>query len=443
MKTLIIGGSATGMGVAAKLKRNDPSIEIAVIQDKDYVSLGACGLPYFVANNFENKNNLIARTKEEFEKNDIKIISNSKVDSIDFENKKAFHNGKAESYDKLVIAVGAKPIVPNIKGVDGENVFTLTTLEDGVMLKEKMNNDKDIKKVAIIGAGFIGLEMTETLKDLNKEVYLMEMESKVMKKAFDEEISNLIEEKLKEKNIKYFFGEQVIEIKLLNNKVGSILLKSGNEIEVDAVLLSVGFQPNTSFLKGSGLEMNERGAIIVDQKGETNIEGVYSAGDCAISKNYINNEDIYSPLATVASKFSKVIADNIAGKENIYVGSIQSAILRMFDLEIARTGLTEQMAISNNIKVKSVFIKDKDHTNYTPNQKDLYLKLIMNDDTKEIIGAQMAGSNNSILRIYALAALIWQKAKVDYALEQIDLPYAPPFSRSVDIIHIALSKLNK
>ncbi|WP_338985456.1 CoA-disulfide reductase [Spiroplasma endosymbiont of Diplazon laetatorius] len=443
MKTLIIGGSATGMGVAAKLKRNDPNMEITVIQDKEYVSLGACGLPYFVVNNFEDKNTLIARKKEEFEKTGIKIIANTKVSSIDFENKKAFYGDKFEDYENLVIAVGAKPIVPNIKGVEGENVFTLTTLEDGVLLKEKMNNDKTIKKVAIIGAGFIGLEMTETLAELNKEVYLMEMESKVMKRTFDEEISNLIEEKLSEKNINKLFGEQVIEIKLKDNKVGSILLKSGKEIEVDAVLLSVGFQPNTQFLKESILEMNERGTIIVNTKGETNIKGVYSAGDCATSKNYINQEDIYSPLATVASKFSKVIADNIAGKQNEFVGSIQSAILRLFDLEIARTGLTEQMAKMNNINVKSVFIKDKDHTNYTPNQKDIYLKLIINDDTKEIIGAQMAGSNNSILRIYGLAALIWQKAKVDNALEQIDLPYAPPFSRSVDIIHIALSKLNK
>ncbi|QHX36511.1 CoA-disulfide reductase [Spiroplasma sp. BIUS-1] len=443
MKTLIIGGSATGMGVAARLRRNDPNMEITVIQDKDYVSLGACGLPYFVANNFDNKNNLIARTIEEFKNNEIKVISNSKVKSIDFKSKKAFYNDQFEQYDNLVIAVGAKPIVPNIKGVEADNVFTLTTLEDGVNLKEKMMNDKNINKVAIIGAGFIGLEMSETFSELNKEVYLLEMESKVMIKTFDEEISELLESKLKEKKINTLLGEQLVEIKSKDNKVSSIVLKSGKEIEVDAVLLSVGFQPNTQFLKDSELEMNERGTIIVNFKGETNIENVYSAGDCAVSKSYIDNQDIYSPLATVASKFSKVIADNISGKENEYVGSIQSAILRLFDLEVARTGLTEKMAQDKNIKFKSVFIKDKDHTNYTPNQKDIYLKLIMNSETREIIGAQMAGSNNSVLRIYGLAALIWQKAKVNNSLEQIDLPYAPPFSRSVDIIHIALSKLNK
>ncbi|AGR41974.1 CoA-disulfide reductase [Spiroplasma diminutum] len=443
MKTLIIGGSATGMGVAARLRRNDMNMDITVIQDKDYVSLGACGLPYFVANNFEEKNTLIAREKEKFEESNIKIISNSKVESVNFKENKVFYKDNYETYDKLVIAVGAKPIRPNIKGIEGENIFVLTTLEDGVLLKDKMNNDNSIKKVAIIGAGFIGLEMCESLSELKKDVYLLEMEEKIMQRAFDSEISELIENKLEEKKINTLLGEQLIEIKLKNNKVNSILLKSGKEIEVDAVLLSVGFQPNTQFLKDSGLEMNERGTIIVNTKGETNIEHVYSAGDCAVSKNFINQEDIYSPLATIASKFSKVIADNIAGKQVEFVGSIQSAILRLFDLEIARTGLTEQIAVNKGIKVKSTFIKDKDHTNYTPNQKDLYLKLIINEDTKEIIGAQMAGSNNSILRIYALAALIWQKAKIDNALEQIDLPYAPPFSRSVDIIHIALSKLNK
>ncbi|WP_342275653.1 CoA-disulfide reductase [Spiroplasma endosymbiont of Cantharis lateralis] len=443
MKTLIIGGSATGMGVAARLKRNDPSIEITVIQEKDYVSLGACGLPYFVANNFEDKNILIARTKEEFEKTGIKIISNTKVDSVDFKNKKVFFNGQFEDYDNLVLAVGAKPIKPNVSGVDGENVFSLTTLEDGVLLKEKIINNDKIKKIVVVGAGFIGLEMTESLTELNKQVYLLEMESKVMKKAFDEEISNLIEEKLIDKKINTLLGEQLVEIKLKNKKVSSILLKSGKEIKADAVLLSVGFQPNTLFLKNSELKMNDRGTIIVNQKGETNVKGVYAAGDCATSKDYINNEDIYSPLATVASKFAKVIADNISGKKAKFVGSIQSSMLRIFDLEIARAGITEQMALKNNMNIKSVFIKDKDHTNYTPNQKDLYLKLIINENTKEIVGAQMAGSNSSVLRIYALAALIWQKAKVNSDLEQIDLPYAPPFSRTVDIIHIALSKLNK
>ncbi|AGR40973.1 CoA-disulfide reductase [Spiroplasma taiwanense] len=444
MRTIIIGGSATGMGVAARLKRNLPDSEIIVFQEKKYVSLGACGLPYFVANNFTDENILIARTKDDFEKTGIKIYSNINVNTVDFENKKVFFNNQQLEYDNLVIAVGAKPIIPNIKGINGKSVFTLTTLEDGIMLKKKMEEDNKIKKIAVIGAGFIGLEMCETFRELNKEVYLIEMEKRISSKAFDEEFSDLILEKLNQKSINVLLNHQVSEILLnTNDEVNGILLKNGEKINVDAVLMAVGFKPNTEIFNNSKLAINSKGAIIVNTKGETNISSVYSAGDCTTSKNYLTDEDIYSPLATVASKFARVIADNISGRNENFVGSIQSAMIRIFDLEVARTGLSENDAKERNINFKSVLIKDKDHTAYTTNQKDLYLKIIMNNDSKEIIGAQMAGSNNSILRINALSALIWQKAKLDSVLEQIDFAYAPPFSKTTDIVHIAMSKLKK
>ncbi|QEH61649.1 NADH oxidase [Spiroplasma chinense] len=442
MKTIIIGGSATGMGVAARLKRNDPENEIIVYQNKSYVSLGACGLPYFVADNFQDETKLLARSIEDFEKSGVKIVSNTFVSSVDFDNKKIYFEGGEDSYDELVIATGAKPIKPAIEGIDFENIFTLTSLEDGVNLK-KYASRTDVKKIAIIGAGFIGLETAEALKDLNKEVCIIEMKDHVSSKVFDEQISNLIEDNLSRNKIELLLNKQVVKFEGNEGKAKSVFLSDGTSIEVDAVVLAVGFMPNTTMFKETNLNLAKNGAIIVDKKGKTNIESVYSGGDCATSKDYITGEDIYSPLATVASKFARVIADNIAGKEAEFAGSVKSAIVRVFDNEAARTGLTESEAVEAGLSIKTAYIVDKDQTGYVPGQSDLHLKLIMDVKSNQLIGAQMFGANKSTLRINAIAALIWAKMPVDSIMEQIDLVYAPPFARTTDILHIALSKLLK
>ncbi len=443
MKVIIIGGSATGMGVAARLRRNDPKIDITVYQDKSYVSLGACGLPYYVADEFENENLMLARTINDFEKMNIQVHSNKKVKKIDFESKKVILEDGADSYDYLTIAVGAKPIVPNIVGINTNNVFTLTTLEDGKNLKNALLNKDSIEKITIVGGGFIGLEMCETLSKIGKKVNLIEMEEELSSKSFDSEITTLIKDKLIEKEIEVFLGAQVTEILNENGNVSGVVLKNGEVIQTQAVLLCVGFKPNTEFLKDTNLKLINNGAILVNKLGETNIKDVYAGGDCATSKNFITGEDIYSPLATVASKFSRVIADNIVGKNISFEGSIQSSIIRIFDLEVARTGLTEKYAKEKNMDVKSIFIKDKDFTHYVNGQSDLYLKLIMNNKDKTIIGAQMCGSNKAVLRINALAAMIWNKTIIDKHLEQVDLVYSPPFSKTTDIIHIAISNILK
>lgn len=441
MKVIIVGGSATGMGVAARLNRINPKAEIIVFQEKKYVSLGACGLPYFVANNFEDKNKLLARSIEEFEETGIKIVKNTQVHKIDFDKKEVYFDDKKENYDKLVISTGAYPYIPPIDGVGLQNIFTITTLEDGQNLKEVLNN-KSIKSIAVMGAGFIGLEMCETLKALNKEVHLIELEDKILSKPFDEEFSQLIKEKLENQNVNLYLKKKVVEFKG-DKTVSEIVFDDGCLIKVDAVILALGFKPNTEIFRKTKLNLADNNAIIVDEYGQTNITDVYSGGDAAISKHLLTGEQIYSPLATVASKMARVIADNITGKKTKFFGSIKSAALRIFDMGFARTGISESEANQKKINIKTVFIKDKDQTSYVAGQSDLYLKIIMNINSKELIGAQIAGSIKSIQRINTLVALIWSKIKVDTFLEQIDLIYAPPFAKTTDILHIALSKLNK
>ncbi|QHX35675.1 NADH oxidase [Spiroplasma sp. TIUS-1] len=443
MKIIIIGGSAAGMGAAAKLKRNTPDAEVVVYQKSSYVSLGACGLPYVIDGKVENEKDLLSRSIAEFEKSGIQVFTNIEITKVDFDNKIVYANGVKDKYDKLIIATGARPIVPSIPGVDGEGVYSLTTLEDGVEVRDKIAKNNSIKSVAIIGGGFIGVETSVSLINMNKKVNLIEMQDTLLSKSFDQDMIHHIEDELKINGVQVYTSTQVSEILLNDKKVCGVKFSNGKSIEVEAVILSIGFQPNTSFLKETKIKLMDNGAILVNTKCETNIKDVYSGGDCSSSKNYITGKDIYSPLATVASKMAKVIADNISNKNINYVGSIQSAMIKLFSKESARTGLTELQAKAEGIDYQTVLINDKNYPSYLKGQTDISLKLIMNKKSRELIGAQIIGSDNSILRINGIVSLIWAKTKVDSALEQIDMPYAPPFSRTQDILHIALSKLNK
>ncbi|PPE04538.1 NADH oxidase [Entomoplasma ellychniae] len=441
MKTIIIGGSATGMGVAAKLKRLDPKNEIIVIQDKEYVSLGACGIPYFVGDNFSNPETLIARTVEKFEETGVKVIKNTKVDNVNFESKEVFFNNESLKYDKLVIAVGSKPIIPSIKNVNANNIFTVNSKEDGIIIKNKITKES---KVLIIGSGLIGLEMVENIyNSKHSKITIIEKADKILKNIFDEEFSDLVENKIHDKNITLIKNDEVIEFLVDNkNNVTHAKTRNGETIQCDSVILSIGVLPNTQLFKKTNLEMELNGAIKINQYCETNIADVFAGGDCCSSLSFLykNTKTFY--LATIAHKQAKIIADNInQSMSNQFMGGLGTTIIRFFDLELARSGENRTFMENQKIKTREILIKDKDHTNYVSDQEDLWLKIIVDNNTNEIINVQLAGKNKSVLRIYGLVSLIWSRVKVDHSLEQIDLPYSPPFSRTTDIIHIALSKL--
>lgn len=441
MKSVIIGGSATGMGVAAKLKRLDEKHEIIVIQDNEYVSLGACGIPYYIGHNFDNPETLIARKVEKFEETGIKVLTKTKVNKIDFANKLIKLNNENISYDNLVIAVGAKPIKPLIKNIDANNIFTVNSKEDGIVIRNAIN---DQSKVLVIGSGLIGLEMVENIKHASKaKIFIIEKADRVLKNLFDEEFSTLVEQEIKNQNIQLFKDNEIIEfMKDSNDNVSGAKTIRDEIIECDVVILSIGVLPNTQFLKETNLEMENNGAIKINQYCETNIPDVYAGGDCCSSLSYLYKNTRTFYLATVANKQAKIIANNInKNKTSEFVGALGTTIIRFFDLELARSGENQTFIEANKIQTKEILIKDKDHTNYVKNQEDLWLKIIVDVKTNEIINVQMIGKNKAVLRIYGLVGLMWNRAKVDEALEQIDLPYSPPFSRTTDIIHIALSKL--
>ncbi|WP_053831335.1 CoA-disulfide reductase [Paraclostridium bifermentans] len=439
MRVVIIGGVAAGMSAAAKLKRMKPDYEVVVYEKTDVVSFGACGLPYFVGGFFDDPQNMIARAPEKFVESGIDLKIFHEVTSIDTDSKKLkvqdVKNGEIfeDSYDKLMIATGASSIIPPIKNVKLENVSTLKSLDDGIKVKELMNRD-EIKKVAIIGAGFIGLEAVEAAKKLGKEVVVFQLEDRILPQVFDKELTDILEEEIKNHNVDLRLQEIVSEL-VGEEKVKKVITNKG-EYDADLVIIATGVRPNTAFLKDSKVNMLPNGAIIVDEFGKTSVEDIYAAGDCATIKSIVTGQDSYVPLATGANKLGRIVGENLAGANNSFQGSLGSSCIKIMDMEAACTGLTEVQAEKLGIKVKSKFISDFNQTNYYPGRNKMYVKLVYDANTKVILGGQVAGYKDAVQRCNVIAASIFGKLTTSQ-LGMLDLCYAPPFARTWDILNVA------
>ena len=439
MKVIIIGGIAAGMSAAAKLKRMSPNDEVIVYEKGDIVSFGACGLPYYAGGFFDDSNEMIARTAEEFRKTGINLFTNHEVLEVDFDNKKLRVKDLIqnmiieESYDKLMIASGASSIIPPIKGIDSENVLTLKSMDDGNKLRALMENE-NLKRVTVIGAGFIGVEAIEAAKKRGKEVTVVQLQDRILAEVFDEEITNLLEEEIRKHDVNLLLDETVMEITTAG-KVTNIKTNK-REFETDIVIVATGFRPNTAFVKNEKLEMLKNGAIVVDKYGRTSIEDVYAAGDCATINSVITNKPVHVPLATGANKLGRIVGENLAGANNEFQGSLASSCIKVMDMEAARTGLSEKEVKALGFDYKTKFITDMNHTSYYPGQTKIYVKLIYDAHTKVIYGGQVAGYKDAVQRCNVIATCIFAKMTTAQ-LGMLDLSYAPPFSRTWDVLNVA------
>lgn len=438
MRVVIVGAVAAGMSAAAKLKRMKPEYEVVVYEKTDVVSFGACGLPYFVGGFFDDANNMIARSPEKFRETGIDLNIFKEVVAVDTDAKKLtvkdIKTGETfeDSYDKLMIATGASSIIPPIKNVKLENVSTLKTMEDGIKVKELLSK-KEINKVVIIGAGFIGLEAVEAAKKLGKEVTVIQSTDRVLNQVFDKEITDVLEDEMKAHGVNLRLEELAAEF-VGKTKVEKVITNKG-EIEADLVIIATGVRPNTSFLKDTNIEMLGNGAIIVDEYGRTSVEDIYSAGDCATIKNIVTNEDMYVPLATGANKLGRIVGENLAGSNNAFQGSLGSSCIKVMNMEAAATGLTEGKAKSLGLNYKAKFISDFNQTNYYPGRDKIYVKLVYDAETKVILGGQVAGFKDSVQRANVIAAAIFSKMTTNQ-LGMLDLCYAPPFARTWDVLNV-------
>ena len=439
MKVIIIGGIAAGMSAAAKFKRLSPKDDVVVYEKGDIVSFGACGLPYYVGGFFEDSREMIARTPEEFRESGVEIHTKHEVIDVDFSSKKLKVKNLItdeileESYDKLMIASGARAIIPPIKNIDLENVVTLKSMDDGNKLRELMAND-EYKKVAIIGAGFIGLEAVEAAKHRGKEVTVIQLQDRVLQEVFDKDITDLLEEELRESGVNLLLSETVVEL-IGDGKVSKVKTNK-REIDADIVILATGVKPNTDFLKTDEIKMIRNGAIVVDSYGRTSVEDVYSAGDCATINNLITGKEAYVPLATGANKLGRIVGENLAGQNNSFQGSMASSCIKVMNMEAARTGLSEKEVRDLGFDYKTKFITDMNQTSYYPGRERIYVKLIYDAHTKVILGGQVAGYKDAVQRCNVLAACIYAKMTTDQ-LGMLDLCYSPPFARTWDVLNVA------
>lgn len=439
MKVIIIGGIAAGMSAAAKFKRLSPNDDVVVYEKGDIVSFGACGLPYYVGGFFDDSNEMIARTTEAFREAGVEIHTKHEVTNVDFSNKKVTvknlntNEVLEESYDKLMIASGARAIIPPIKNIDLENVVTLKSMDDGNKLRELMSKEEN-KKIAIIGAGFIGLEAAEAAKHRGKEVTVIQLQDRVLQEVFDKDITDLLEEELRENGVNLLLSETVTEL-IGDGKVSKVKTNK-REIEADIVILATGVKPNTDFLNCDEIKMIRNGAIVVDKYGRTSVEDVYAAGDCATINSLITDREIYVPLATGANKLGRIVGENLAGQNNSFQGSMASSCIKVMDMEAARTGLSEKEVLNLGFNYKTKFITDMNQTSYYPGRERIYVKLIYDAHTRVILGGQVAGYKDAVQRCNVLAACIYAKMTTEQ-LGMLDLCYAPPFSRTWDVLNVA------
>ena len=439
MKVIIIGGIAAGMSAAAKFKRLSPNDDVVVYEKGDIVSFGACGLPYYVGGFFDDSNEMIARTPEAFREAGVEIHTKHEVTNVDFSNKKVTvknlntNEVLEESYDKLMIASGARAIIPPIKNIDLENVVTLKSMDDGNKLRELMSKEEN-KKIAIIGAGFIGLEAAEAAKHRGKEVTVIQLQDRVLQEVFDKDITDLLEEELRENGVNLLLSETVTEL-IGDGKVSKVKTNK-REIEADIVILATGVKPNTDFLNCDEIKMIRNGAIVVDKYGRTSVEDVYAAGDCATINSLITDREIYVPLATGANKLGRIVGENLAGQNNSFQGSMASSCIKVMDMEAARTGLSEKEVLNLGFNYKNKFITDMNQTSYYPGRERIYVKLIYDAHTRVILGGQVAGYKDAVQRCNVLAACIYAKMTTEQ-LGMLDLCYAPPFSRTWDVLNVA------
>ncbi|MDT2864321.1 FAD-dependent oxidoreductase [Vagococcus carniphilus] len=437
MRTVIIGGVAGGMSAATRLRRLDEQMEIVILEKGPYVSFANCGLPYYVSGEISQREDLLVQTPEKLKARfNLDVRPYSEATEIDGKEKTVTvqdANGVYElSYDKLILSPGAKPFIPPFEGIDeAKNVFTLRNVPDVDKIMTSLEKDKP-KKAVVIGAGFIGLEMAENLAKVGIEVTIIEMAPHVLP-TVDYEMAAFITNELQANGLKVLTGKSVVAFK---EEGKQLVLDSGEEIETDLVILSVGVRPENELAQTAGVELGMRGGILVDDSYETSVKDIYAVGDAIIVTNQITKEDTMIALASPANRQGRQVADVIAEMKRINKGSIGTAIVRVFNQSIASTGLTERQLNQLGYDFHVIHVDGKNHAGYYPGASTIFLKLLFNPTTGEIYGAQGVGADGVDKRIDILATAIKGNLTVE-DLPELELTYAPPFGSAKDVVNMA------
>lgn len=441
MKTVIIGGVAAGMSAASKLKRLlKDDVEIVVYEKGGEVSYGACGIPFYISDHIKQGKELIARTAEEFSQSGIPVKTYHEVTAVDTDEKtvtvKNLHTGEVftDTYDKLVIGSGAgvRHFPPFDKAYD--NLFEIRDVADGTRVKKALS-DESQKNVVIVGAGFIGLEVSEACKHYGKNVTVVELANHILA-SFDEEVSEALKAELEKNGVTVLTGTAVKSLAAENGRITRAIVESGGmtrELPVDILINSAGIAPATAFI--TNVKKAKNGAIYVNERMETSVADVYAAGDCSIMRSAITGEYTYAPLGTNANKQGRIIGDILGGAEPKPFKLIGSSALRLFGMDAAKVGLSEKEARANGLDYKAHMITGNSYASYYGGEK-LNIKLIYDAKTRRILGAETYGQGIVVPRANYYAIAIYAGLTVD-EMGFMDLCYSPPFSGVWDAALIA------
>ena len=447
-KYVIIGGGACGPKTAARARRLDTEAKITMIQDEALISYAGCGIPYYISGEVKSRRELLVRSVNAFKKiYNVDVLINTRVDSIDRSahriNVTDLKDGNTYSidYDKLVIATGAYPVVPPLEGINLKGVHVVKRIPDADEIIQLINESTS-KKAVIVGAGLIGVEMSEALTARGFEVTVVEALDRVLPGILDPEISDILAKHMQSKGVTLRLNQKITRFEGIDGRLQGAIT-DGEKIPADIAIVAIGVRPDSKLAKSAGLEIGRYGDIEVNEYLQTSDPDIYAGGDCVANVNLITGEKVFVPMGSTANKHGRVIAANIIGGKLKFPGIVSTACVKVFDFNVGRVGLGEKQAAEAGFNAVSAMIPGPDKPGYYPGSSEIIIKLIMDTKTHRIIGGQGIGPGDVIKRIDVLATGITMGITAEM-LADIDLAYAPPYNNAMDVIHHTASLiLNK
>ena len=443
MDIVIIGGVAAGAKAAAKIKRLLPNASVKIFTDDTHVSYSSCGLPYYIEGNFEDYRTLLVRTPDEFRASGIDVELETKVVKISPQSHEIeLFDGRKVNYDKLIIATGARPNIPHIKGAENcENIFSIRRIEDGIKIRDKMRKSK---RAVILGSGYIGLEILESFVRNGLHVDLIDHNKTIMPRL-DIDMGEVIMYKRETSpyasQFNTFLGDTITEIEKQNEGL-MVHTQNGYELPTDMIVLASGVVPNVEIAADAGIKIGETGAIQVDKLMRTSVEDIYACGDCAEKTHIVSGRKVWIPLGSTANKEGRCAALNAAGIYAEFEGVLGSTVTRCLNTTIAMTGLTERDAKSYGFSPVSVIVKKYDKVAFMPEASEMEIKIVADSVTGLLLGGQAVGSVGADKRINTLTAALLGHLTVQ-EFGNNDLTYAPPYSTTIDPLLDAMNILCK
>lgn len=440
MKVVIVGGVAAGATAAARLRRLDEQAEILIFERSGYISYANCGLPYYIGDVITAPEALTLQTPEQFfARFRVQVRVRHEVTALHPERKAVSVTDLAtgrtfeESYDKLILAPGARPTQPRLPGVGLERVFTLRTVEDTFRIKEFIQKNKP-RSAVLAGGGFIGLELAENLRELGMEVTIVQRPKQLMN-PFDADMAALIHAEMRRHGVQLALGSTVEGFAPTNRGV-EVLRKDEPSLQADMVVLAIGVTPDTALAKSAGLALGIKDSILVNDRMETSVPDIYAAGDAVQVRHAVTGQDALISLAGPANKQGRIIADNICGMDSRYTGSQGSSVVKVFSMTAAATGVNEKNARNAGFDPEAVILSPMSHAGYYPGGRLMTMKLVYDKPTLRVLGAQIVGYEGVDKRIDVLATAI-HAGMTAPQLKELDLAYAPPYSSAKDPVNMA------